>query len=96
MELGQSALQQLPVERTNLHSPILVEVSVVLVVSLVMVVVVVLVVVLLHQVLAVVDLMGKRRPSAPDTVVRTIRRNLSLCSCYHPVRSVTEVAARAL
>ena len=40
MELGQSALQQLPVERTNLHSPILVVMVVVLVLVMMVVVVV--------------------------------------------------------
>ena len=50
----------------------------------------------MHQVLAVVDVMGKRRPSTRDTVVRTIRQNLSPCSWSHLVRSASEVAERAL
>ena len=49
-----------------------------------------------HEGPAVLDLMGARRSRSRDTVVRTIRRNLSPCSCCHPVRSVAEVAARAL
>ena len=45
---------------------------------------------------AVLDLMGKRGATDRDTVVRTIRQNLSPCSCFHPVRSASEVAERAL
>ena len=80
VELGESALQHLPVERANLHRPG----------------VVVSVVVLVHQGAAVLDLMGKRGATNRDTVVRTIRQNLSPCSCFHPVRSASEVAERAL
>ena len=80
VELGESALQHLPVERANLHRPG----------------VVVLVVVLVHQGPAVFDLMGKRGATDRDTVVRTIQQNLPPCSCFHPVRSASEVAERAL
>ena len=80
VELGESALQHRPVERANLHRPV----------------VVILVVVLVNQGPAVLDLMGKRGPTNRDTVVRTIRQTLPPCSLLDPVRSASEVAERAL